>query len=84
MYYVRKLDTAFVISFNRLDRNNRSQTVPILGLVQQTLESLAPPKRAAYAPYPLPGAQNAAMDSLVSRITSVVSSGPTARPSFRR
>jgi D-alanyl-D-alanine carboxypeptidase len=37
MYYVEQLDVSFVISVNRLDRDNKSQTTPILALVSKTL-----------------------------------------------
>jgi D-alanyl-D-alanine carboxypeptidase len=37
MYYVRKSDASFVISVNRLDRNNRSSTTPILALVGEAI-----------------------------------------------
>ena len=30
MYYVEKLDLSFVISVSRLDRDNKSQSTPIL------------------------------------------------------
>jgi D-alanyl-D-alanine carboxypeptidase len=37
MYYVEKLDASFVISVNRLDRDNKSQSSPILELVSHAL-----------------------------------------------
>ncbi len=40
MYYVKKNDASFVISVNRLDRDNRSQTLPILAIVQSALRDL--------------------------------------------
>lgn len=43
MYYVAKLDASLVISVSRLDRDNKSQSTPILGAVTRTiLSSLAP------------------------------------------
>ena len=39
MYYVEKLDLSFVISVNRLDRDNKSQTTPILELIDKTVMS---------------------------------------------
>ena len=37
MYYVEKLDASLVISVNRLDRDNKSQSSPILELVSHAL-----------------------------------------------
>jgi D-alanyl-D-alanine carboxypeptidase len=37
MYYVRKLDASLVISVNRLDRDNKSQSEPILAVVSRAL-----------------------------------------------
>lgn len=39
MYYVEKLDLSFVISVNRLDRDNKSQSTPILELIGKTVMS---------------------------------------------
>ena len=46
MYYVEKLDLSFVISVNRLDRDNKSQTTPILALIGKTvLAQIKPAKK---------------------------------------
>jgi D-alanyl-D-alanine carboxypeptidase len=37
MYYVKKLDASLVISVNRLDRDNKSQSLPIFELVSKVL-----------------------------------------------
>jgi len=37
MYYVEKLDASLVISVNRLDRDNKSQSSPILELLTRAL-----------------------------------------------
>ena len=43
MYYIKKLDASLVISVNRLDRDNESQSSPIYALVGKTiLSTLAP------------------------------------------
>jgi D-alanyl-D-alanine carboxypeptidase len=42
MYYVKRLDASFVISVNRLDRDNRSQTLPLLALVGKAVLDLQP------------------------------------------
>jgi D-alanyl-D-alanine carboxypeptidase len=42
MYYVRKFDASFVISVNRLDRDNRSRTTPILALISKAILSSLP------------------------------------------
>jgi hypothetical protein len=39
MYYVEKLDASLVINVNRLDRDNRSQSTPIFGVVSRTILS---------------------------------------------
>jgi D-alanyl-D-alanine carboxypeptidase len=39
MYYFEKLDLSLVISVNRLDRDNKSQSTAILGLVSKTILS---------------------------------------------
>jgi hypothetical protein len=39
MYYFAKLDASLVISVNRLDRDNRSRSTPILAVVSKTLLS---------------------------------------------
>jgi D-alanyl-D-alanine carboxypeptidase len=39
MYYINKFDASLVISVNRLDRDNKSQSTPILGLVSKTILS---------------------------------------------
>jgi D-alanyl-D-alanine carboxypeptidase len=39
MYYFAKLDASVIVSVNRLDRDNRSRSTPILGLVSKTLLS---------------------------------------------
>ncbi len=39
MYYVKRLNASVVISVNRLDRNNRSQSTPIFGLVSKVMLS---------------------------------------------
>jgi D-alanyl-D-alanine carboxypeptidase len=38
LYYLEKLDAAVVVSVNRLDKDNRPQTTPILSLVLKALE----------------------------------------------
>jgi D-alanyl-D-alanine carboxypeptidase len=43
MYYVAKLDASLVISVNRLDRDNKSQSTAILGVVSKAIKSLEPP-----------------------------------------
>ncbi len=39
MYYVQKLDASLVINVNRLDRDNKSQSTAVLGLVTKTMLS---------------------------------------------
>ena len=39
MYYINKLDASLVISVSRLDRDNKSQSTPILSLVSKTILS---------------------------------------------
>jgi D-alanyl-D-alanine carboxypeptidase len=39
MYYIKKLDASLVISVNRLDRDNKSQSTPILSLASKTILS---------------------------------------------
>jgi D-alanyl-D-alanine carboxypeptidase len=39
MYYVKQLDASLVISVNRLDRDNKSQSTAIFGLVSKTILS---------------------------------------------
>jgi D-alanyl-D-alanine carboxypeptidase len=39
MYYVEKLDLSFVISVNRLDRDNKSQSTAILAILSKTILS---------------------------------------------
>jgi D-alanyl-D-alanine carboxypeptidase len=39
MYYIEKLDASLVISVNRLDRDNQSQSTPIFGVVSRTILS---------------------------------------------
>jgi D-alanyl-D-alanine carboxypeptidase len=39
MYYVEKLDLSFVISVNRLDRDNESQSTAILAIIDKTILS---------------------------------------------
>jgi hypothetical protein len=39
MYYVKQLDASLVISVNRLDRDNKSQSTAIFGLVGKTMLS---------------------------------------------
>jgi D-alanyl-D-alanine carboxypeptidase len=39
MYYIEKLDASLVINVNRLDRDNRSQSTPIFGIVSRTILS---------------------------------------------
>ena len=39
MYYIKKLDASLVISVNRLDRDNKSQSSPVLSLVSKTILS---------------------------------------------
>lgn len=44
MYYFTQLDASLVINVNRLDRNNKSQSEPILGIVSKViLSELTPP-----------------------------------------
>lgn len=43
MYYIKKLDASLVISVNRLDRDNKSQSTPILGIVTKTILSALGP-----------------------------------------
>jgi len=43
MYYIKKLDASFVISVNRLDRDNKSQSTPILDIVTKTILSALGP-----------------------------------------
>ncbi|HEY1429600.1 MAG TPA: serine hydrolase domain-containing protein [Candidatus Tumulicola sp.] len=45
MYYVAASDASFVVSVNRLDRDNQSQTTPILALIGQAVKDL--PRRQA-------------------------------------
>jgi D-alanyl-D-alanine carboxypeptidase len=44
MYYVSASNASFVISVNRLDRDNRSQTTPLLALIGQTIVKELPQK----------------------------------------
>ena len=44
MYYIKKLDASLVISVNRLDRDNRSQSIPIYGVVSKTILSELGPR----------------------------------------
>jgi D-alanyl-D-alanine carboxypeptidase len=45
MYYIKKFDASLVISVNRLDRDNQSQSSPIYDLVTTTiLSTLGPPE----------------------------------------
>jgi D-alanyl-D-alanine carboxypeptidase len=39
MYYIEKLDASLVINVNRLDRDNKSQSTPILSVVSKTILS---------------------------------------------
>lgn len=39
MYYIKKLDASFVISVSRLDRDNQSQSTPVLAVVSKTILS---------------------------------------------
>jgi hypothetical protein len=39
MYYIEKVDASLVINVNRLDRDNRSQSTPIFGIVSRTILS---------------------------------------------
>jgi D-alanyl-D-alanine carboxypeptidase len=39
MYYFEKMDLSLFISVNRLDRDNKSQSTEILGLVSKTILS---------------------------------------------
>jgi D-alanyl-D-alanine carboxypeptidase len=43
MYYIKKLDASLVISVNRLDRDNESQSSPIYALVGKTISSTLGP-----------------------------------------
>jgi D-alanyl-D-alanine carboxypeptidase len=43
MYYIKKLDASLVISVNRLDRDNESQSTPIYALVGKTILSTLGP-----------------------------------------
>jgi D-alanyl-D-alanine carboxypeptidase len=43
MYYVKELDASLVISVNRLDRDNKSQSTAILGLMGETILSALRP-----------------------------------------
>jgi D-alanyl-D-alanine carboxypeptidase len=43
MYYIKKLDASLVISVNRLDRDNESQSSPIYTLVGKTILSTLGP-----------------------------------------
>ena len=43
MYYIKKLDASLVISVNRLDRDNESQSSPIYALVGKTILSTLGP-----------------------------------------
>jgi D-alanyl-D-alanine carboxypeptidase len=45
MYYIEKLDASLVISVNRLDRDNKSQSTPILGVVSKTILSALGPQQ---------------------------------------
>ena len=44
MYYIKKLDASLVISVNRLDRDNKSQSTPILSLASKTILSALGPR----------------------------------------
>jgi D-alanyl-D-alanine carboxypeptidase len=44
MWYVKAVDASVVISVNRLDRNNRSQSTPVLEVVAKTILSALPRK----------------------------------------
>jgi hypothetical protein len=39
MYYFSKYNASLVISVNRLDRDNRPQTTPILELMTKTIDA---------------------------------------------
>lgn len=43
MYYIKKLDATLVVSVNRLDRDNKSQSTAVLGLVTKTILSVLGP-----------------------------------------
>jgi D-alanyl-D-alanine carboxypeptidase len=43
MYYIQKLDASLVISVNRLDRDNKSQSTPIYSVVAKTILSALGP-----------------------------------------
>jgi D-alanyl-D-alanine carboxypeptidase len=43
MYYIKELDASLVISVNRLDRDNKSQSTAILGLMGETILSALRP-----------------------------------------
>ncbi len=45
MYYFGKANASFVISVNRLDRDNRSRTTPVLALVTRAVLTQLPQKR---------------------------------------
>jgi D-alanyl-D-alanine carboxypeptidase len=45
MYYIEKLDASLVINVNRLDRDNKSQSTPILGVVSKTILSALGPQQ---------------------------------------
>jgi D-alanyl-D-alanine carboxypeptidase len=44
MYYIQKLDASLVISVNRLDRDNKSQSTPIYAVVAKTILSALGPQ----------------------------------------
>ena len=44
MYYLEKLDASLVINVNRLDRDNKSQSTPILDVVSKTILSALSPR----------------------------------------
>jgi len=43
MYYIKRLDASLVVSVNRLDRDNKSQSTAVLGLVTKTILSVLGP-----------------------------------------
>jgi hypothetical protein len=40
MYYVTKVDASFVISVNRLDRDNKSRSTELLNLISKAILKL--------------------------------------------
>jgi D-alanyl-D-alanine carboxypeptidase len=45
MYYIEKLDASLAINVNRLDRDNKSQSTPILSVVSKTILSALGPQQ---------------------------------------